>query len=112
MTAKRLILSVCKKYIDAKNSYKRLLIYCFMEQGCQFPLSIDDILNCYSTETIRRTFQELKRDGEIFVDEETQKNWDKKEHKIRSYYRGKKKLYFPQYEEYTRPDGSKGYVQI
>lgn len=62
-----------------------------MEQGCQFPLSIEDILNCYSTETIRRTFQELKRDGEIFVDEETQKNWDKKEHKIRSYYRGKKR---------------------
>lgn len=113
-SAKKLILHTCDKYWDAKQSYKKLIIYCFMEQGYNFPLSIEAVLNCYSTETIRRTFQELKRDGEIRVSDDVQSDWNEKEKKIHSYYSKKKrKVYdFPAYEEYRRDDGSIGYRTI
>jgi len=112
-SAKQLILHTCDKYWDAKQSYKRLIIYCFMEQGAQFPLTIEDLMRCYSTETIRRTFQELKRDGEIRVADDVQADWNKKEKKIHSYYSRKRKVYaFPQTEEYRRDDGSIGYRAI
>lgn len=90
-SARKLILHTCEKYWDAKHSYKKLLIYCFIEQGANFPLSIDDLMRCYSTETIRRTFQDMKRKGEIDVPEAVQEDWNKKEQRVRAEFSPRKK---------------------
>lgn len=90
-SAKQLILHTCDKYWDAKHSYKKLLIYSYLEQGAKFPLSIEDLMRCYSPETIKRTFQDMKRKGEIDVPEAVQKDWDKKEQKVRAEFSPKRK---------------------
>lgn len=83
-SARKLIIHTCEKYWDAKHSYKKLLIYCYLEQGANFPLSIDDLMRCYSPETIRRSFQYLKAHGEINVPEEVQADWNRKEKLVRA----------------------------
>jgi hypothetical protein len=114
-SAKQLILHTCDKYWDAKQSYKKLIIYCFMEQGAPFPLTVEDLMRCYSTETIRRTFQELKREGEIRVSDDVQSDWNEKEKKIHSYYskRSKKhKNYAPGWETWAMVDQEGNRVTI
>jgi len=92
MTAKKIIIKVTKKYPETLTSYKRLIIYCFLEQGYNFPLSIEAVMNCKSTETIRRTFQELKRDGVIKVPDWKQREWNSNAQEIHDYY-AKKDIY-------------------
>lgn len=91
MTSKEIIRKVIRTYPDyLQGGYKTLIIYAYMVQGAKFPLSVDDVLRCKQPESIRRTFQEMRNDGEVVIPEHLHEKWMEKARKIRKYFHDKK----------------------